>query len=58
MVGDDLQDIAAGLQAGCRTAFALYGYADHACHADVSESTALIRTPAEVLDLLLNPDAI
>ena len=58
MVGDDLRDIAAGLQAGCRTAFALYGYADHACHAHVSENTALIRTPGEVLDLLVNPGAI
>jgi 2-phosphoglycolate phosphatase len=58
MVGDDLRDVEAGLQAGCRTAFALYGYADHACHADVSENTALIRTPGEVLDLLVIPGAI
>jgi 2-phosphoglycolate phosphatase len=55
MVGDDLRDVAAGLQAGCRTAFALYGYADHACHVDVPENTALIHTPGEVLDLLVNP---
>jgi len=58
MVGDDLRDVAAGMRAGCRTAFALYGYADQACHADVSETTALIRTPAEVLDLLVNPAAM
>jgi 2-phosphoglycolate phosphatase len=58
MVGDDLRDIEAGLQAGCRTAFALYGYADHACHADVSENTSLIRTPGEVLGLLDYPGVI
>ena len=52
MVGDDLRDIEAGKRAGCHTAFVLYGYADQESHSEVTENTALINSPEEVLGLL------
>lgn len=52
MVGDDLRDVKAGTLAGCQTAFALYGYADKESRAELSNDTALISAPADVLDLL------
>ena len=55
MVGDDLRDVEAGERAGCRTAFALYGYFDQERQSDIADSTALINTPQEVLGLLDTP---
>ena len=52
MVGDDVRDVLAGTQAGCRTAFALYGYADKESRSEITESTTLISSPREVLDIL------
>jgi N-acetyl-D-muramate 6-phosphate phosphatase len=52
MVGDDLRDVQAGTLAGCRTAFALYGYADEESRAELTDSTTLISTPQDVLAIL------
>jgi phosphoglycolate phosphatase len=52
MVGDDLRDVKAGKLAGCQTAFALYGYADKESRFEITESTALINTPQDVLSIL------
>lgn len=57
MVGDDLRDMQAGKRAGCHTAFALYGYCDKESRSEVTESTTLIHTPQEVLDILGPPGA-
>ena len=54
MVGDDLRDVEAGKRAGSLTAFAVYGYADRESQSDVSDGTALINTPEEILSLLDN----
>lgn len=55
MVGDDLRDVLAGNGAGCQTAFALYGYADKESRSEITDSTILIKTPQEVLDILEIP---
>ena len=52
MVGDDLRDIEAGERAGSRTAFALYGYARQGSQLEISDRTALINKPEDVLGLL------
>jgi phosphoglycolate phosphatase len=52
MVGDDMRDIEAGMRAGCRTAFALYGYGAREMLAGLSADTALINQPEDVLTLL------
>ncbi len=52
MIGDDLRDIESGKSAGSRTAFVLYGYADHESQLDIVGDTALINAPQEVLGLL------
>jgi phosphoglycolate phosphatase len=57
MVGDDLRDMTAGQRAGCRTAFARYGYSDREMHSEIGPETALIDSPAEVLDLMVLPAA-
>lgn len=57
MVGDDLRDIQAGRRAGCKTAFALYGYTDPKGQLDMPGETALIETPQEILELLGNGEA-
>jgi 2-phosphoglycolate phosphatase len=57
MVGDDLRDIQAGKRAGCQTAFALYGYSDKESRSEITDSTTLIQTPQEVLDILGPPGA-
>jgi 2-phosphoglycolate phosphatase len=58
MVGDDLRDVQAGKRAGCQTAFALYGYADKESQSEITDSTTLIRTPQEVLDILEAPGTV
>jgi 2-phosphoglycolate phosphatase len=55
MVGDDLRDVQAGKRAGCQTAFALYGYSDKESRSEITDSTTLIQTPQEVLDILDAP---
>ena len=55
MIGDDLRDIESGKSAGSRTAFVLYGYADHESQVDIVGDTALINAPQEVLGLLEAP---
>lgn len=55
MVGDDLRDMTAGLRAGCRTAFARYGYSAKEVHDHVEETTTMIDSPVEVLRLLDQP---
>lgn len=55
MVGDDLRDVEAGRNAGSRTAFVLYGYADQVSQSDFKGDTVLINTPEEVLGLLEVP---
>ena len=57
MVGDDLRDMQAGKRAGCQTAFALYGYSDKESRSEITDSTTLIQTPQEVLDILGSPGA-
>ena len=57
MVGDDLRDVQAGKRAGCQTAFALYGYSDKESRSEITDSTTLIQTPQEVLDILGSPGA-
>ncbi len=57
MVGDDLRDVQAGKRAGCQTAFALYGYSDKESRSEITDSTTLIQTPQEVLDILDAPGA-
>lgn len=57
MVGDDLRDIQAGKRAGCQTAFALYGYSDKESRSEITDSTTLIQTPQEVIDILGPPGA-
>lgn len=52
MVGDDVRDVVSGNRAGCRTAFALYGYADKESRSEITDNTILIETPQEVLDIL------
>lgn len=52
MVGDDQRDVEAGLQAGCPTALAMYGYAAHECRFEIIENTSRINSPLEVLELL------
>ena len=52
MVGDDRRDVEAGRRAGCRTAFASYGYADKETQSDCEADTVLIDKPQEVLGLL------
>jgi phosphoglycolate phosphatase len=52
MVGDDERDVEAGLQAGCLTALAMYGYAAHECRSEIIENTPRINSPLEVLELL------
>lgn len=54
MVGDDLRDVEAGRRAGSLTAFALYGYADRESQSEISDGTAVINTPEEILSLLDN----
>ena len=55
LVGDDPRDVKAGRLAGCQTAFASYGYADTESRFDLSESTVLVSTPQEVLEILDTP---
>ena len=57
MVGDDLRDVQAGKRAGCQTAFALYGYSDKESRSEITDSTTLIQTPQEVLEILDAPGA-
>ena len=52
MVGDDRRDIEAGSSAGCRTAFALYGYVDLRGQTCFTERTELINSPGDILGLL------
>lgn len=52
MVGDDLRDIEAGQRAGCQTVFALYGYTDKESQLAMSDDTALINAPQDVLAIL------
>jgi len=52
MVGDDLRDVKAGTLAGCQTAFALYGYADKESRSELTDATALISAPGDVLGIL------
>lgn len=52
MVGDDRRDVEAGRRAGCRTAFASYGYADQQSQSVCVEGTALINAPQDILGLL------
>ncbi|MGA9573852.1 MAG: HAD-IA family hydrolase [Lysobacterales bacterium] len=52
LVGDDPRDMKAGKLAGCQTAFALYGYADKESRFEITESTTLVNTPQEVLEIL------
>jgi phosphoglycolate phosphatase len=57
MVGDDLRDMEAGRQAGCKTAFALYGYSDGESQSDIIGDAARLNTPQDVLALLDGADA-
>ena len=52
MVGDDLRDMEAGRQAGCRTAFALYGYSDGESQSDIIGDAVCLNKPQDVLALL------
>lgn len=52
MVGDGLRDVEAGQRAGCHTVFALYGYIDKESQLAISDGTALINTPRDVLAIL------
>jgi len=52
MVGDDLRDMEAGRRAGCRTAFALYGYVDGESQSDIIGDAALLYTPQDTMSLL------
>lgn len=52
MVGDDERDVEAGLNAGCQTALAMYGYAASETRSELVEQTMLIHSPEDVLDLL------
>ena len=58
MVGDDPRDIEAGIRAGSRTAFALYGYADFAREPGKEGNTVLINRPEEILGLLETPGVV
>ena len=58
MVGDDVNDMLAGNRAGCRTAFAYYGYADRESRSAITDGTVLINKPLEVLDILETPGAV
>ena len=46
------EGLAAGRRAGSPTAFALYGYADRESQSGISDDTALINSPEEILSLL------
>lgn len=52
MVGDDRRDMEAGRGAGCKTAFALYGYVDLHGQTWFEEKTELIESPGDILGLL------
>ena len=52
MVGDDVRDIEAGRRAGCHTAFALYGYSAREMQSHIGDTTTLINSPGDVLNLL------
>lgn len=52
MVGDDLRDMEAGRRAGCKTAFAMYGYSDGESQSDIIGDAARLGTPQDVLGLL------
>ena len=58
MVGDDLRDMEAGRQAGCKTAFALYGYSDGESQSDIIGDAARLNTPQDVLALLDDADTL
>lgn len=52
MVGDDLRDMEAGRRAGCKTAFALYGYSDGDSQSDIIGDAARLSALQDVLALL------